>query len=107
VDSIAFHKVIENEPCLVAAHSDVVELMTKAVQQNYGMSNPIMGDKLLAVWNVKSQKADHAGHCAAAALQISVGVKKLQTAHEEYALQGVRIACTAGLWCPAFLDKPH
>jgi HAMP domain-containing protein len=97
VDIRNFHSHLESESVLVGMHSDVVEILTQAVQENHGMCNPMLGDKMVAVWNVKTTRADHAAYCASAALQIDSAIFQMKTAKSAYALEGVRQACTSGL----------
>ena len=66
------------------------------MNENHGMCNPMIGDKMVAVWNVKTTRADHATFCATAALQIQASVLQLKSKPTAYTLQGVRLACTAG-----------
>ena len=77
------------------------------MQSNHGLCSPMVGDKLVAFWNVKVSKSEHAVHCVHAAVQIQQGVAKLKQSHRAFPFRGVRTACTSGYHSPVSLSFQH
>lgn len=76
-----------------------VYFLTQAIQSRGGLTAPFLGDKVLAFWNVRTSRHDHALRCVEAA-------QELMRATTELGLS-VRVACTGGCGfvhsSPAFL----
>eukprot|EP00906_Rhabdomonas_costata_P009032 RCo012800 len=88
MDIGGFHMLVVDEVALVSTHSAVIQATSQAIQSTGGLSAPFAGDKVLAFWNVRSARSDHASRCVAAAQELLQATKKLGL--------NVRLACTGG-----------
>eukprot|EP00906_Rhabdomonas_costata_P010547 RCo014811 len=60
MDMGGFHHLLDDETSLISIHSSVIQATSQAIQAHGGLSTPFAGDKVLAYWNVRNLRSDHA-----------------------------------------------
>eukprot|EP00906_Rhabdomonas_costata_P029818 RCo042122 len=70
MDISGFHNLVQDEATLISTHSAVIQATSQVVHSNGGLSTPFAGDKVLAFWNVRPARSDHAARCVRAAQEL-------------------------------------